>query len=254
MALNGYIYVNMYSNVLLLLLLTVYYFFVKIKNRKIIEEIFLIILFIILLLIGNYYGKVSMYYLSKNYFALWIILAFTNYKALILIFDKNKYISRLYIYMYVFLMIICTLLSNVKVEYYLKNPYENILTVMEIFGANKTIVINKPIEYNQEGLEILRYIKENIDYSKKIEVVTDENAYYWQYVLLRYINKEDFYKYGGQNSLTLKWSKLEEKINNVDYIVYFKNTERYEELRDKLFENAKIIYENDAGGILKYNK
>ena len=33
------------------------------------------------MLIGKCLGKVSIYYLTKNYFALWIILAFTNYKA-----------------------------------------------------------------------------------------------------------------------------------------------------------------------------
>lgn len=44
------------------------------------------------------------------------------------------------------------------------------------------------------------------------------------------------------------------KIGKVDYIVYFTKSEFYEKEKEKLFENAEIIYENEAGGILKYNK
>lgn len=261
-AVNGYIYVNLYSNMILLLPLTIYFFVEKAKNKKLKESIlfFLItfcMLFIEILLIGNCFGKVSIYYLSKNYFALWIMLAFTNYKALILIYEKNKHISRLFIYTYIFLMIFYTMVSNVKVEYYIRNPHENILSVMEIFGANKTILLNKPKEYTQSEIEILEYVKNNLDLSdSKIEFVTDENAYYWQYVLLNYINKEDKFigKAGGQRELTTKWVYLENKIKKVDYIVYFNKSERYKKMENKLFEDSEIIYENESGGILKYNK
>lgn len=261
LAVNGYIYINRYSNILLLLPLTIYLFVKKVKDKEIEKERFILLLlfftiiFIEILLIGNCFDKVSIYYISKNYFALWIILAFTNYKALVLISEKNKWLSRLLIYAYISLAIICTIFSNVKVEYWVKrNPYENVLSVMDIFGANKTILCDKPREYTQKELEILRYVKDNLDYNSKIEVVTDENAYYWQYVLLRYVNKEDYFKENprGQMELTIKWQLLENKINKVDYIVYFNKSEKYNELKDKMFENSEIIFENSAGGILKY--
>lgn len=43
------------------------------------------------------------------------------------------------------------------------------------------------------------------------------------------------------------------KINNVDYIVYFNRSKMFNLLKNEynLFEN--VIYENEAGGILKYN-
>lgn len=261
LAVNGYIYTNVYSNMLLLLPLTIYFFIKKAKDKKLKEEAFLglilvfVILFIEILLIGNSFGKVSMYYLSKNYFALWIILAFTNYKALLLIYEKNKYLSRLFLYSYLILMIICTAVSAVKMEYYIRNPYENILSVMDIFGANKTILLDKPKEYNQKEIEILSWVNENLDYSEQIEFVTDENAYYWQYVLLRYVNKEEYFVNNpcGQAELTTKYFYTEEKITNSDYyMVYFNKSEKFNKLKDKLFEYAEIIYENEAGGVLKY--
>ena len=70
------------------------------------------------------------------------------------------------------------------------------------------------------------------------------------------MNKEVYFKGKsfGQAELTTKWVSLEKKINKVDYMVYFKKSKRYQEMKDILFENAQIIYQNEAGGILKYNK
>ena len=56
----------------------------------------------------------------------------------------------------------------------------------------------------------------------------------------------------GQNKLNLKVYLLPQKINNVDYIVYFKKSDIYNKMKDKMFQNSEIIYENKSGGILKY--
>lgn len=257
---NGYIYVNFYSNMLMLLPLPIYLFIRNIKDKELKNNkfIFLLIFFIIafmgILFIGNSLEKVSIYYLCKNHFALWIILLYCNYKALVQLSKKGNYLPRLFISVYIFLMVICTIFSNTEVEYVSYNRKENVLTVMEIFGANKTILLDKAREFNQDELEILRYVKDNLDYNSKIEVIADENAYYWQYVLLDYVNKEEEYKNkpGLQAELRIKWQILDEKINKVDYIVYFNKSEKYKELEDKLFENSEIIYENSSGGIIRY--
>lgn len=52
----------------------------------------------------------------------------------------------------------------------------------------------------------------------------------------------------------MKYLKSPEKIGKVDYIIYFKKAEFYERTKETLFENAEIIYENEAGGIVKYNR
>ena len=258
---DGYMYINFYSNMLLLLPLPIYLFISDIRNKKTQDNIFIYLViifamaFIGLLFIGNKIEKVSVYYLSKNYFALWIILLYSNYKALIALSENSKYLPSLFLYLYVFFMIVSTIVSDVKVEYYLKNPYENIFAVMDIFGANKDILLNKQEEFNQKEIEILQYIKDNLDENLDIEFVTDENAYYWQYVILQHLNESDNnIEYEGQTKLLYKYQFLENRINEVDYIVCFYKSNKYNELKDKLLKNAEIIYENESGGILKYNR
>ena len=180
---------------------------------------------------------------------------YINYKALITLSERGYYLPRLFISVYIILIIICTSKSNVTVENWIRqSPYENILAVMDIFCSNKDLLLNKTEEFNQKEIELLKYVKENIDYDSKMEIITDEDAYYWQYVLLQHLNDEDKnIKYYGQSKLLYKLITLQNKIGKVDYMVYFNKTDTFNKLKDKLFENAVIIYENEAGGILKNN-
>ena len=196
-SINGLIYINLYSNIILLIPLTIY-LFVKDKSNKN-EFLYLItcfaIMYIGILFVGNLIGKVSVYYMTKNYFALWIILAFTNYKALILISEKKTRIwwSRMFIYGYILLMIVYLLFSFVKIRESTKNEDENLLSVFEVFGANKTLLFHKTSEYNKKELEIIRYANNNLDFNTNIEIITDHRAYYWSYVLLRYTDNDEIY-------------------------------------------------------------
>lgn len=256
---NGYIYINLYSNILLLMPLPIYMFIKEFKDKKLRENTFIglallfCLSFIIILLIFNKFEKVSMYYLSKNYFALWIILAYCNFKALLLIDKKKNILPRIFITTYISLIIICTIFSNVEVKYWIHNIKETPLSVTEIFGANKTIIKDKEICFYKDELDILKYARNNLDYSKQIELVVDRQQGYWAYALLRYINYEEVMEeFRGHDKIDIKRACLEKNIGNVDYIIYFNRNERYNELKDKLFENADIIYENSAGGILCY--
>ena len=262
---DGFIYINLYSNMLLLLPLTIYLFIIDFKENKLRKEglLALLIAFVIgfigILLIANKLAKVSIYYLSKNYFTLWIMLAFTNYKALVLIYEKNKYISRLFIYAYIFMLIVCSIFSSTIIEDSNRNKEETPLTVMQIFVANKTILSKKRPEYNQEELEIIKYAKNNLNFNTRIEIITDHQAYYWAYALLRYTDKDELFnneEHRNQVLLEKKWFNLEEKIKNdkdLDYIIYFNKSSIYKYLKNELFVNAETIYTNEAGGILKYN-
>lgn len=139
-AVDGYIYINLYSNMLLLLPLPIYLFVKDTKEHKLKNNIFIglllffIIIFMEILLIGYKLERVSIYYLSKNYFALWIILLYCNYKALLNISEKGNYLPRLFIGVYIFLMILCTAFSDVKmIDDALNNKDETIFSVMEVF-------------------------------------------------------------------------------------------------------------------------
>lgn len=43
------------------------------------------------------------------------------------------------------------------------------------------------------------------------------------------------------------------KIGETKYIIYFKKNKFYDKIKPLLFNNAEIIYQNNYGGILKYN-
>jgi len=255
---EGYIYINLYSNMLLLLPLTIYLLYRNTKKDYFIKLLLIFsILFIEILFVAYINGKVSIYYLSKNYFALWIILFYCNYRALILLSEKKKILPRILIGIYTILMIICTAFSDVKmIDDALTNEEENVFSVMEIFGANKTLLIKEKEKLDQDEIDILMYARKNLNYKSKIEVVSEGIQYYWSYALLRYVNYEPILDTvtAGQRKLNLKSYYLYNKINRVDYMIYFNRSYRYNQLKDRLFKNAEIIYENEAGGILKYNR
>ena len=251
----GYTYINLYSNMLLLIPSIIYLFFKDRNNNKFILLLSCCnILIIIILLIGNKLDKVSSYYLSKNYYTLWIILLYALGKSLILLSEKDMYLPRLLLYTYIFLIIISVLMSNLQIRYVLRNEKEKLTSVMEIFQANKSILINKPIELNQEELEILKYVKNNINPSNDIDVVADEGTYCWTHSLVNCISNENEYKefVQGEKALATKCFYIDQKIDKVDYMIYFKKSKKYNRIKDKLFEDSEIIFENSAGGILKY--
>lgn len=265
-AVDGDIYVNTYSNMILLVPLTVYLFIKEIRNKKLKDSSFLglililAILFIGVLFIGRRLGRISLYYLSKNYFALWLILAVTNYKALIYISEtKLAILSKIFIYEYIIIMFIYMLcvpvVGGIRAT---TNPDENIFTVMDIFNNNKSLILYKASEYNSKELEIMEYAKENLNFNSKIEIIADHRTYYWSYVLLEYVNIDEEYKknFGGQGLLEKQWKKITKNgidKEKTDYVIYFNKSRGFKLLKSQLFENSEIIYENEAGGILKYN-
>ena len=259
--LYGYIYVNFYSNMLILMPLIIYYIYKKIKKKEYFsyDIIFLVflILFIILLGVGVIFGKVSVYFLMKNYYALWLILLYMNFKGLMYLYEKDKAKPWSIVTFYVMLIVFNLLFIDAPLGKEPINENENIVNVVEIFGVNKTIIVDREIDYNLDEIEILHYAKENLDFDNDtIEFMGDPEQLFWEYGLLGYVNYDDFLvdpRYGGQDRLTLKAINAHEKIGKVDYMVYFNKSNFYKEVEDIIFENGEVIYENDAGGIIKYN-
>jgi len=115
------------------------------------------------------------------------------------------------------------------------------------------MLFNRAPRLNQDEIDILMYARENLDYTKKIEIISDDTT--WTYTLLRYINKEpDFEgKIWGEKYLVGKVFLLEENVKKADYIIYFKNDYLFKYFEKNLFnKDIEIIYENEYGGILKY--
>ncbi len=249
----GYIYVNLYSNLLLLLPIPIYLIIKKWKENKFaIMNMIFCIAFIELLLFGFLFDKVSIYYLSKNYFALWFILFYLNYKGLVEIYKKNKKLPFAFVSFYTILIILNLLFVDTTLENRELNENERPTTVVEVFGANKTIIKNKVTDLYDGELEILKYFTDNINYDNKVEVIGDMEQGYWAYTLTRYVNNKDGKLTGkGQYGLTLKMVNTINDIDKADYIIYFNRTNLYKALKERIHNLGSIIYENEYGGIVE---
>ena len=257
-ATKGYIYVNLYSNALLLLPISIFVALMKTK-----ENMFQLLcfafcaLFIELLVFGWMADKVSMYYLQKNYYALWFILFYLNYKGLVEIYKKHPKIVIELIVFYIILIVMNLAFVQNKIEPTVGNPYERITSVTEVYGVNKTILFSKPVDLYTDEIEIVKYFNDNISHEYKTEVVGNTEQCFWFYTLTRYINnKEGLYTNWGQRGLEEKYIALPKDILEADYIVYFNRAYSYSVLKEKV-ENARnageVIFENEAGGIIKCN-
>ena len=249
----GYIYVNLYSNLILLLPIPIYLIIKKWKENKFaIMNMIFCIGFIEILLFGFLIDKVSIYYLSKNYFALWFILFYLNYKGLVEIYKKNKKLPFAFTSFYVILIILNLLFVYTPLENRELNENERPTTVVEVFGANKTIIKNKATDLYDGELEILKYFKDNISYENKVEVVGDMEQGYWAYTLTRYVNNKDDKITGrGQYGLTMKMVRTLKDIDDADYIIYFNRTSLYKALQQRIHKLGNVIFENEYGGIVK---
>lgn len=260
--LYGYIYINFYSNMILFVPLTIYYIIKKFKNKEIwsfeiIGLIFLLI-FMGILGLGVYCKKVSVYFLMKNYYILWLFLIYINFRSMMYISEKNKLKPYPIILFYLLLVILNLIFVDAPLKNKKVNENESIQNLVEIFGVNKTILTEKEIDYTPNEIELLKYARDNLDFSKdKIEFLGESEQLFWEYSLLRYVSYEDILDdpiYSGQQRLTLKSRRAERKIGEVDYMVYFKRSTYFMPNEKKLFEAGTIIYENEAGGIVKFDK
>jgi hypothetical protein len=127
---------------------------------------------------------------------------------------------------------------------------ENILQVVDIYGANKTI-LKHTNDLKKGELELLKYARDNIPEDKKIEIAGDLEQGYWGYSILRRLNNDN--DAGGEYKLSLKMIYVGKEAGKVNYVIYFNRGVFYQYWKDKLWENAELVYENEDGGILKYN-
>ena len=251
-ATHGYIYVNLFSNMIVLLPFSIIAMYKGWKENKAVSLMTLFnIAFIIILLVGYLFDKVSMYYLSKNYFALWLLLYYLTYKGLLIGYEKNKYVPAIFTGLYIIAIVISLLFFKVNITLGEVDEEENILQVADIYGVNK-VILERPRDLQRKELEILEYVKNNISEDKTVEIAGDAEQGYWGYSILRRINNDD--KHSGEDKLSWKMIKVGERAGKVDYVVYFNRGFFYRYWKDELWENAEIVYENEAGGILQYKK
>ena len=237
--------------------------YVLIEERKKDVFSFLIVIFaiafILLLLTGKMLNKISIYYTMKNYFVLWILLWYCNYRGYILISKKVNKFPNIFLGAYIVFMLICSTNSNIRLQYWINsNPEESLISVMQIFETNASLLNRQVDAITKDEITLLKYCKDNyLNDETEIDVVADETGYYWQYVFMGYMNRKEYnqiFPVIGQKKLAILQYRINDRIDKVDYMIYFTRSKKYEELKSQLFTNAEIVYQNPAGGILKYKR
>lgn len=251
---DGYVYNNLYGNIILLLPLLIYVIVKEIKTKKTIDFSSILAIFaigyIILLIILNYIGKVSDYYVTKNYFALWIILWYTTFKGLYYLYEKKKLVPYVLTGIYVIMVVISYFNFDVsEVENKLKK--NKLESFAEIYNVNFAFLQYRLATYYDKELELMKYAKDNLDKSKKIELLGTETQILWAYPLLDYYYYyDDIRLYFFQHKLMYKHMN-NEIIDNADYIICFYRTDFYREYDKSKLEDLKVVYENEFGKILE---
>lgn len=243
-ALEGWLYKNLWSNFILFMPLTICYIYTNIKSKKItFDNIMFVFLlaFMSILFIGTKIGKCSEYYFYKNYYIFWPLIIYSSTKGMIELLKetKTKFIVNIYTSIYLVLFLVSIYYNKTYVSW---ERNDSLNATMEIFTFNKTMIEAKKAEFiRYEELELLKetekIIKDNWQRENDILLVTDPNEEAWiqsltGYKNILYNNKE----YAIKN--------LQEE--NYKYIVTFESKNTYKNIEQYIKkENMKIIYQNE---------
>ena len=248
----GYIYTNLYSNFIMLAPLALYVVIRKFKENKFLSILFIFnVLYIVVLLVGRALDKVSYYYLSKNYFTLWIIIFILNFRGLMYIFEKQENISVMLVTLYVGILIIYlvsvpTIMRNDEVV----TSRENAFTVMDIYGANKDIIKNRSSDFLHTEIDLLKYANNKYDLADDYIIVGDVEQIHWTYVFLQNIQENEVTKKkSGQNKIDYTYLETKNMLKDSKYIICFTRTSQYRRRKEaiqnieKLNDGTVILYE-----------
>ncbi len=254
---KGYVYNNLYSNIILLIPLFIYVIIKELKTKKTISfssiAAIFTICYIILLVIGNNMKLVSDYYVTKNYFALWIFLWYINFKGLYYIYENKKKLPYILVFFYLIILTISYTTFNIE-------TIENKLNAQkfgrfsEIYNVNKFLLKDNTVSYYNSELELMKYAKDNIiekERKAKVELLGSEMQIIWAYPLLDYFHfYEEMSDQWFQKKLTYKHMN-DEIIDNADYIICLYLRDFYNSYDKSKLDNLEVVYENAFGKILK---
>ena len=237
---DGYIYKNLFSNVIFFIPFVIYFYFKKIKDKNINYIIFYfttLILYMIVLFIGLKVNIVSSYYFYKNAYLLWSILLISFYFGIIefiKIYSKYKTIPIAYIVVYIAILTICVVTQK------------HILSIYDIFENNISL-IKANENLTRDDIEILKYVYDNDLLSK-----TENNTLFigdfmqeaWIRSIFAYRNRYPLEKANHLEYLE-KWNN-----NETEYLVCFENSNTYKNIKRRIdFKDKKVIFETENAKI-----
>ena len=255
-SMSGKIYLNYFSNIVLLLPATIYIILKKRRENKFeILTLILCLAYQSILGIEAKRGNVSKYYFAKNYFVIWFILMYLNYKALIILNDKKKILS---------ISILCVYLINIIVMLLIqfKSPDINKkikINFTEIYNFNAKKVISEEKDLNEDEIEIIKYFNDNLKNKDSIAFITDFTQYLWIYGLTgyesKYIPNNGKGKYNGAKLLRQKWEEEQyiEELPYYKYVICLYRNAHPAIVNSEILNRGKTVFENSAGIIKMFN-
>lgn len=253
--LEGYIYRDLYSNLIIFIPFVFSFVYYKIKNRDIsftFVLLIILILFILLLFIMGMFNMASSYYYFKNYFVLWVILFYiTSYVIINIISEKSVVFlnSSCITILVMFIMLNLNFDHRVATRNSLYNVDSKMVKYFDIYATNK-VLMNHTSKLNSYDLETLEYYIHNVkvkDYNN-ISVIGDTHQRLWFYCLTRdypnvaedgtfspfYEESYDLVKFIESNNDTLvSFKPLDEDMKtylnniNVEYSILFENSDSF---------------------------
>ncbi len=250
--LEGYIYRNLFSNLLLFIPFFVYYLKQQSKINFHTILTWVLVIYMCILYLGTRKGLVSTYYFYKTYFVMWLVILYGFYRGMVYTIEHTKYgkwITGLYVTLYFLIMIFMLSHTTVNINKS-TDTHEKITDVMDIFGLNKTILLNIGVDYTPQELEILNYVKQNklpLQDNNTL-IIGNQRQEYWFYAMLKYRFKENL-DYATTMTHINKWNN-----STYEYLIYFNRSNYYHQYNDILnLENTEVIFENETGAIVKKN-
>ena len=250
---DGYIYINYWSNMLIFIPFAIYYIIKKAKENKMNMEIitFLVIcLFMILFYLGLALGYVSTYYFMKLYYLLNILLLVLFFKSLCMMANNRKIgkiISGIVVAVYSILLIGNLIFVNVG-AYDFQNEKENIGKMFDIYNTNKGIMKYVQTIFTDDRMDALEYIYDN-------NLIKGQNLLYLGDYVDNFIFKM-FFTYENRGGIDKP--NIEEHIqkwNDGQYeylVVFLKDVylQYYSKVLD--LQNSKILFESPNCVIYKF--
>lgn len=263
-ALEGYIYRDLWSNFILIMPLVIYSYYTDIKNKHIsilsfmftIEVIYIIITFIL-----GLKGYISSYYYYKSYYIFWLL----NYLYIIKLINNSSKESKLIFNISIFyiasIVLIC--LSNIEVRIQEKNIlFNNAIvspTFANIYWFNGSKIVNSAPILNNGEIEIINEvdnIKNECLIDNEIPLLGGYMQKLWFYSLTDIV---PIYKHSANNLSSFyndvfdynKWLD-----DNNSHCLVILNSYYNEMDKDYTidFNNYDILYQNSSGSIIKKNK
>ena len=253
--LEGYGYINFWSNIIIFIPFAIYYIVKKAKENKINIEVIMFLVICVCMVIF-YFGfaleYISTYYFMKLYYLLNVLLFVLFFKSLCMLMDTGKIgkiFSEIVVAIYSILLIVNVTFVNVG-AYDFQTEKENLGKIFDIYNTNKAIMKYVQSIFTDDRMDALEYIYDN-------NLIQGQNLLYLGDYIDNFLFKM-FFTYENRDGIDKpNIGEHIQKWNNgqYEYLVVFLKNIYLEHYSGKLdLQNSKVIFESPNCVIYEYAK